>query len=53
MTASVGAVTAPSAETTTSISESTTVTVTNVVDGDTIDIEYQNGSTDTVRLLGV
>ncbi|WP_238717539.1 thermonuclease family protein [Natronorubrum halophilum] len=53
MTASAGAVTAPSVETTTSISESTTVTVTNVVDGDTIDIEYQNGSTDTVRLLGV
>ncbi|QCS44729.1 thermonuclease family protein [Natrinema versiforme] len=53
MTASAGAITAPSVETTTSISESTTVTVTNVVDGDTIDIEYQNGSTDTVRLLGV
>ncbi len=53
MTASAGAVTGPSVETTTSISESTTVTVTNVVDGDTIDIEYQNGSTDTVRLLGV
>ncbi|WP_249038853.1 thermonuclease family protein [Haloterrigena salifodinae] len=53
MTASAGAVTSPSVETTTSISESTTVAVTNVVDGDTIDIEYQNGSTDTVRLLGV
>ncbi len=53
MTASAGAVTGPSVETTTSISESTTVTVTNVVDGDTIDIEYQNGSSDTVRLLGV
>ncbi|WP_238709570.1 thermonuclease family protein [Natronorubrum halophilum] len=52
MTASAGAVTAPSVEAT-SISESTTVTVTNVVDGDTIDIEHQNGSTDTVRLLGV
>lgn len=32
---------------------SETVTVTDVVDGDTIDIEYDNGSTDTVRLLGV
>ncbi|MFB6113626.1 MAG: lamin tail domain-containing protein [Halodesulfurarchaeum sp.] len=30
-----------------------TVTVVEVVDGDTIDIRYQNGSTDTVRLLGV
>jgi micrococcal nuclease len=30
-----------------------TVTVTDVVDGDTVDIRYQNGSTDTVRLLGI
>jgi micrococcal nuclease len=30
-----------------------TVTVTDVVDGDTIDVAYRNGSTDTVRLLGV
>jgi len=30
-----------------------TVTVTAVVDGDTIDIAFQNGSTDTVRLLGI
>ncbi|WP_436932699.1 lamin tail domain-containing protein [Halosimplex halobium] len=51
-TGSVGALTAPSADATTAVSE-TTVTVTNVVDGDTVDIEYQNGSTDTVRLLGV
>lgn len=29
------------------------VTVTHVVDGDTVDIRYANGSTDTVRLLGV
>jgi micrococcal nuclease len=29
------------------------VTVTQVVDGDTIDIEFQNGTSDTVRLLGV
>jgi len=29
------------------------VTVTGVVDGDTIRIRYRNGSTDTVRLLGV
>lgn len=28
-------------------------TVTEVVDGDTVDVRYQNGSTDTVRLLGV
>jgi micrococcal nuclease len=30
-----------------------TVTVTDVVDGDTIDIRYEDGTTDTVRLLGV
>lgn len=30
-----------------------TVTVTRVVDGDTVEIAYRNGSTDTVRLLGV
>lgn len=29
------------------------VTVTNVVDGDTIDVQFADGSTDTVRLLGV
>ena len=28
-------------------------TVTDVVDGDTVDVRYQNGTTDTVRLLGV
>jgi len=30
-----------------------TVDVIEVVDGDTIDIRYENGTTDTVRLLGV
>jgi len=29
------------------------VTVTYVVDGDTVDVQYENGSTETVRLLGV
>ena len=29
------------------------VTVTHVVDGDTVDVRYENGSTETVRLLGV
>ncbi|MFB6311662.1 MAG: lamin tail domain-containing protein [Salinirussus sp.] len=29
------------------------VTVTDVVDGDTIDVRYQNGTSDTVRLLGI
>jgi micrococcal nuclease len=29
------------------------VTVTGVIDGDTVRIRFQNGSTDTVRLLGV
>jgi len=28
-------------------------TVTDVVDGDTIDVRFTNGSTDTVRLLGI
>ncbi|WP_231188414.1 lamin tail domain-containing protein [Haladaptatus sp. DYF46] len=35
------------------ISGSQQVTVTNVVDGDTLDVQYENGTTDTVRLLGV
>ncbi len=30
-----------------------TATVTSVTDGDTVDVEYSNGTTDTVRLLGV
>jgi micrococcal nuclease len=34
-------------------SDTLTVTVVTVTDGDTVDIRYQNGSTDTVRLLGV
>ena len=29
------------------------VTVTRVIDGDTVEIRYENGSTETVRLLGV
>lgn len=29
------------------------VTITDVVDGDTVDVRYDNGTTDTVRLLGV
>ena len=33
--------------------ETTRVTVTAVVDGDTIRIEYENGTRDTVRLVGV
>jgi len=33
--------------------ESITVTVTRVIDGDTMEIEYPNGTEDTVRLLGV
>ena len=35
------------------ISNTQQVTVTHVVDGDTIDIQYPNGSTDTVRFLGI
>lgn len=34
-------------------SENVTVTITYVVDGDTMEVEYQDGSTDRVRLLGV
>lgn len=33
--------------------EDATVRVTDVVDGDTVDVRYPNGSEDTVRLLGV
>lgn len=33
--------------------QNVTVTVTTVVDGDTIEIRYADGSTDTVRLLGI
>ncbi|WP_276258690.1 lamin tail domain-containing protein [Haloglomus litoreum] len=32
---------------------SVTVTVTRVVDGDTLEVQYDNGTADTVRLLGV
>ena len=35
------------------VANGTTATVVDVVDGDTIDVRYANGSTDTVRLLGV
>ncbi|WP_436924719.1 lamin tail domain-containing protein [Halosimplex amylolyticum] len=35
------------------VANGTTATVVEVVDGDTIDVRYRNGSTDTVRLLGV
>jgi micrococcal nuclease len=37
----------------TTSSDTLTVTVVDVTDGDTVDIRYQNGTTDTVRLLGV
>ncbi|WP_436929031.1 lamin tail domain-containing protein [Halosimplex halobium] len=35
------------------VANGTAATVVGVVDGDTIDVRYANGSTDTVRLLGV
>ncbi|MFB6071766.1 MAG: lamin tail domain-containing protein [Halobacterium sp.] len=44
------------AETTTasgSSAQTYTVTVTEVVDGDTLDVQYANGTLDTVRLIGV
>jgi micrococcal nuclease len=37
----------------TSSDDTLTATVTEVTDGDTVDVRYSNGSTDTVRLLGV
>ena len=36
-----------------STADGVTVTVVDVLDGDTMEVEYQNGSSDTVRLLGV
>jgi micrococcal nuclease len=35
------------------VANGTAATVVDVVDGDTIDVRYANGSTDTVRFLGV
>lgn len=37
----------------TSSADTLSATVTDVVDGDTVDVRFSNGSTDTVRLLGV
>lgn len=48
----IASVVAPAASASVTVS-SETVTVTDVVDGDTIDIRYDNGSTDTVRMIGV
>jgi len=50
-TATLTATPAPSA--TSSGSPAYTVVVTEVVDGDTMEVRYVNGTTDTVRLLGV
>jgi len=33
--------------------ESWTVTITEVIDGDTMDVRFENGSTERIRLLGV
>ncbi|PSP66455.1 endonuclease [Halobacteriales archaeon QS_1_69_70] len=35
------------------ISDTQEATVTEVIDGDTVDVRFPNGSTDTVRLLGI
>lgn len=40
-------------ETSTESDNTVTVEVVDVVDGDTMDIEYENGTEDTVRLIGV
>jgi len=55
MAFTAGAAVAPASNdaSTSSISGSVTVTVTSVADGDTVDVEYDNGTTETVRLLGV
>lgn len=39
--------------TTSSLTDGTQVTVVRVVDGDTMDVRYENGTTERVRLLGV
>jgi micrococcal nuclease len=52
----LGAVTPDAGATTTATTSSDdtlSATVTDVVDGDTVDVRYSNGTTDTVRLLGV
>jgi len=43
----------PRAEATATPANGTTVHVVDVVDGDTLDVRFPNGRTDTVRLLGV
>ena len=48
-----GSAGSPATDTLGASGEGVTVTVTDVVDGDTVDIEYANGTHDTVRLLGV
>jgi micrococcal nuclease len=48
-----GGTTAGPAGTPTVPGESVRVTVTRIVDGDTVEISYGNGTADTVRLLGV
>lgn len=48
------AVESPTAETPTPpAGESWTVTVVEVIDGDTMDVRFENGSTERIRLLGV
>lgn len=50
---SAGCLTVPVSRTETATDGSVSVTVTEVVDGDTLKFRYSNGSTDTARLLGV
>ncbi|WP_255150900.1 lamin tail domain-containing protein [Halorarius halobius] len=45
--------TLPATDAPASVDGELTVTVTRVVDGDTLEIAYSNGTADTVRLLGV
>jgi micrococcal nuclease len=49
----VATVVAPVTATSTTPTAGETVTVTDVIDGDTIDVRYDNGTTDTVRMIGV
>lgn len=53
VTSGVATTVAISTPATAAVGDSYTVTVTDVTDGDTVTIRFQNGTTETVRLLGV
>ncbi len=51
--AGTGGAVADSGGTPTAVDDGVRVTVVRIVDGDTVEIRYRNGTADTVRLLGV